>query len=253
MALAVACLVALSGCRLGAEVDIQVAADGSGRVVVRLAADAELVARAPGLLDDLRLDDVRATGWTVTGPQGDGAGGLTLVVEHAFADPAEANRLLAALDGDGGPFQALHLDVVPSFATRTTTLTGTLHLAGPGAFTDAPLLAALGTTAPFGGQVADPGAQLDVGLVLRAAGEVRGTNGAPVDGGVRWAASPIADRTVPVQATVALVDRDAMAARDRARLARLGLVAWAVVVVLIGTAVVLRRRAVRRRRPARAG
>ncbi|MGB1824141.1 MAG: hypothetical protein ACPHO9_06125, partial [Ilumatobacteraceae bacterium] len=58
----------LSACRLDVDVAVTMDADGSGSVRVRAVADAELVAAEPGVVEGLAVDDLRAVGWTVTGP-----------------------------------------------------------------------------------------------------------------------------------------------------------------------------------------
>ncbi|MEI6403188.1 MAG: hypothetical protein WCP59_13465, partial [Actinomycetota bacterium] len=60
--------IALTACRVDVAVDVEMVENGSGVVTVTAVADAELVARAPGLADDLRFDDLLAAGWVLEGP-----------------------------------------------------------------------------------------------------------------------------------------------------------------------------------------
>ena len=53
--------------------------DGAGTITVTATADAELVAQAPGLADDLHFDDLVAAGWAVDGPTPTDDGGLEVV------------------------------------------------------------------------------------------------------------------------------------------------------------------------------
>ena len=57
-ALVATILLVVTGCRLDVDVHVAMERDGSGVVTVTAVADAELVARAPGLAADLRLDVV---------------------------------------------------------------------------------------------------------------------------------------------------------------------------------------------------
>ncbi|MEJ7719348.1 MAG: hypothetical protein WKF58_02395 [Ilumatobacteraceae bacterium] len=57
------CLVALAGCRLDAEVAVEMQSDGTGTVTVTATADAELVDEVPDLAGQLDLSDARDAGW----------------------------------------------------------------------------------------------------------------------------------------------------------------------------------------------
>ena len=87
-------VLALAGCRLDVGVDVAMQADGSGTVTVTATADAELVAAAPSALADLRLDDIRAAGWTVADPAKGADGSLALTLTKPFRTPAEATAIL---------------------------------------------------------------------------------------------------------------------------------------------------------------
>ncbi|MFM7537372.1 MAG: hypothetical protein ACKO91_16455 [Acidimicrobiales bacterium] len=259
----------LAGCRLTASVDLAVERDGSGRLQVVLTADPELVAKAPGLIDDLRFDDLQAVGWQ--GPSTGAGGGPPLIdrradgsvavtMVHAFADLAEANRLLASLNGPAGPLRNLQLDMTPSFGRLRTTVAGAAGLSGLDAFADDALRAALGPNVAFAGAVTDPAGAFDLEVTVRAPGRVVATSpGAVVvrstvpEGAVdtrpatvTWRFAPIGTAETPLEATIEWVDDEAIAARDRRNLAHAGLVAWGALLVLatggIVAAVVRRRR-----------
>jgi hypothetical protein len=134
-----------SACRVDVTVDVVARPDGSGTVTVTAVADAELVAAAPGLAEDLRLDDATATGWAVTGPTPTADGGLEVVLTRPFTGPDEANAILAQLNGPDGPLTGLQLTRLVDGDDVRHEVTGTLLLAsGLAAFTDAELLGLVG-------------------------------------------------------------------------------------------------------------
>ena len=57
----------------------------------------------PGLAEDLRLDDLIASGWTVEGPTQVNSGGLRVVLRYPFESPAEATDALSQISGPNGP------------------------------------------------------------------------------------------------------------------------------------------------------
>ena len=74
----------LAGCRLDLNVAVDLAADGTGTVRVTATADPDLLSRAPNAVADLRLDDAKAAGWTVTGPSATESGGAQVVLTKPF-------------------------------------------------------------------------------------------------------------------------------------------------------------------------
>jgi hypothetical protein len=172
---------ALSACHVQVDLSVKMGQDGSGAVVLSLVADADVVRDAPGLVADLRLDDLRAAGWTLDGPTPTAAGGVRLALAHRFATPAEADALIASLDGTRGPFTTLRVTRTRSASAVAATLSGSLRVVdGLSAFADNDLIATIGA-APYAGQL--EAEQLDVGqaigLTLHAnlAGTVRTTTG----------------------------------------------------------------------------
>ena len=91
--LIVIAVLLLTACHVDTTVDIAMGTDGSGKITVTAVADAGVVAQAPGLADDLRFDDVKTAGWTVTGPTPSSDGGLRVELSHAFANPEEATSV----------------------------------------------------------------------------------------------------------------------------------------------------------------
>lgn len=100
-----AAVVVLASCRVDVTTSVEVREDGSGTIVVDAVADAELVEAAPGLADDLRLDDLVEAGWTIDGPAETADGGLRVVASHDFTGPAEASELLGQINGPRGPYR----------------------------------------------------------------------------------------------------------------------------------------------------
>lgn len=97
LALAVVCVLVLTACRLDVVVSVEMDPDGTGVVRVEAVADEELVAQAPDLVDDLRLDDAVENGWEVEGPTPRDDGGLELVLTHPFASAAELANVLTSI------------------------------------------------------------------------------------------------------------------------------------------------------------
>lgn len=93
---------------------------------------------------ELRLDDLRQTGWTVAGPAREKDGLTWVRIAHRFASATEATRVAAEL---GEPFQGLTLRRQRSFLKTKTTLTGSIDLSkGLAAFSDPALQTTLGGT-----------------------------------------------------------------------------------------------------------
>jgi hypothetical protein len=189
--LLVVCALALTACRVDANVDIEMAENGSGLVTVTAVADAELLANAPGLAEDLRFDDLVAAGWVVQGPAPTADGGLSLVLRHPFSSPEQATAILATLNGRNGPLLDVTLGRTVAERSVELTMTGfsgtTLGLAS---FADDELLAAVGAT-PWAAEVAAQGLTIDQVLSVSVSaaldGEVVATTGtAGDDGRVRW-------------------------------------------------------------------
>jgi hypothetical protein len=202
----VATLVLLAtGCRLDVDVHVAMESDGSGTITVTAVADAELVARAPGLAADLRLDDLASAGWTTEPPAPTPDGGLRVVLSRPFASPAEATALLATLNGSGGPFQGLTLTREVDGKRVDYAATGDLQLAGGvDAFADEQVRA-LGAGTPFATTIDEQGVALSeaigITLQMQLPIEAESTNGTRDGDAVRW--------EVPLDGTAARVDATA--------------------------------------------
>jgi hypothetical protein len=243
--LVVAAVVVLAGCRLDVGVDVAMQADGTGTVTAT--ADAELVNAAPSALGDLRLDDIRAAGWTVATPARGADGSQTVTLTKPFSTPAEATAVLGELNGPNGPLQNLTVSLDRSFAVVSSSLTGAVQLTGGiGAFSDAALAQALGSQ-PLANLVTQPIDQV-MGLTVTARfpGRVTSASGeiAADRASVTWR-PPLTDSTsTALDAHFEHVDQGARDARRTSRLAWGALALYGVLfaAVVIAVVVVLRRR-----------
>ena len=188
-ALLVICVMLLAACRVDATVDIAMGTDGSGHITVTAIADADVVSKAPGLADDLRFDDVKAAGWTVTGPTATSDGGLKAELTHAFANPEQATALLQSINGSGGPLHSVTLSRAISSSGTSITLGGSLRIDGLGAFADPDVLTAIGAT-PYAEEVAasslSPSDAIHVSVRATLPGKLTSTTGTVEGGSVSW-------------------------------------------------------------------
>lgn len=188
-ALIMIAVMLLSGCKVDTTIDISMHSDGSGDITLTAIADAEVVAKAPGLAEDLRFDDAESAGWTVTGPTGVDGGGLQVVLTHDFANPEEATALLQSINGSGGPLHNVVLGRTISESGTTITMTGSLRIDGLGAFADPDVLAAIGAT-PYAEEIAaaGQGPTQAVGVTFGASlpGKINSATGTIEDGNVSW-------------------------------------------------------------------
>lgn len=246
-----AALVLLAGCRLDLDVAVNMEQDGSGTVTVTATADAELLAKAPTAVQDLRLDDARAAGWTVTGPTTTDTGGTQVALTKPFGTPEQASAILAEINGPNGPLRGLTLTQAREFAKVTTALAGEVRLdGGLAAFADDALVQVAGKV-PLADQIAASGVPLDQALGLTvtvdAPGQVTATTGTAADGVVTWAPPLVEGQSTPLQLTAVQQDTAATRARDVERWTSWALVGWAVLFGVIVLAVLTR--AWRRRAP----
>jgi hypothetical protein len=151
--LVVVAAVVLAGCQLDVHVDVVMEPDGSGIVTVAVLVDDDALARVGNLESQLRVDDLRASGWNVLEPaRADAATSIRAV--KSFATPAEGSQILDELTGPDGPFRDFDLRVDEGVLGTEYSITGTVDLTGgPHAFGDDELRAALGGD-PFGDTVA---------------------------------------------------------------------------------------------------
>jgi hypothetical protein len=231
-------LVAVAaGCRLDVALDVAMQPDGSGTVTLTATADAELVAKAPSAFADLRLDDIRRAGWTVTGPTRAADGAMAMTLAKPFGSPAEANAILAELNGPNGPLHGLTVAIDRSFAVVRSSFTGSAQLTGGlAAFSDDALVRALGGAIPLANVVTQPLDQV-MGLTVtaRLPGRVTSANGtvAADQTSVTWRPSLAEGAATSFEAHFEQTDQGAKDARQRSHLA------WGALVVYLGALLLL--------------
>ena len=151
---AVVLLLALVGCQAKLEVHTTVEADGSGTVEVGVGLDAEAVAKAGDLGAQLRVDDLRAAGWTVTGPTEEADGYTWVRATKPFADAAGATAVLNEVNGPDGAFGGWTVKKSSSPLSTSYSVTGSVDLTkGLETFSDAKLDQSLGADG-LGGTIA---------------------------------------------------------------------------------------------------
>jgi hypothetical protein len=129
-------LLLATGCRVDATTRVEVAEDGSGTVTVEVVLDQEAADRVPDLAGQLRIRDLRRTGWTVTGPEATD-GGVTITATKPFADPDQLADVLAEVGGRRGPVVDASLERNRGFGTTSYDFEGTLDLSrGMATFSD---------------------------------------------------------------------------------------------------------------------
>lgn len=150
---AVVLVVVLAGCRVEATVEVEVAADGSGRVALEAVFDPAAVEALDGLAEGVLLTDLAAAGWDVTRPELAVDGSITISANRAVASGAGLQRALDDIAG-AGVFTDVRLTSTDRFAGRTQSLSFDIDLSeGWNLFSDAEVAAALDGE-PFGVPVA---------------------------------------------------------------------------------------------------
>jgi hypothetical protein len=149
-------LVALTtvACEVQSSVEVVVDEDGAGTIEAAVGLDADALGRLPDLDGDgvtdakdlatlVRVDDMRAAGWSVDEPAEDG--GVTWVrASKPFGTPEEAVAVLSEVTGAEGALRDLELQRSTGFGETSYDFTGTLDLSGGlEAFGDAGLAQAL--------------------------------------------------------------------------------------------------------------
>ena len=199
-------VLVLGGCRVHTTVLIDVGDDGSGVVEVSVALDEEAAARVPQLADQLEVDDLVASGWTVTGPTLEGDGRTWVRASKPFSAPEQAGAVLDEVTGPGGPFRDLVVRRRPSLVQDRWELQATVDLReGLAGFSDDALRERLdGTNVGLSDEevAAEAGRPLAEAVTFEVAvvlpGEVSG-NGATAGGRTTW--RPVLGERVDVVAT----------------------------------------------------
>ena len=123
-------LVALlaSACRVDTTVSVDVAEDGSGTVTVEVVLDREAADRIPDLAQQLRVRDLRRTGWQITGPEPTDGGGVVITATKDFFAPDQLATVLGEVGGRRGPILDPSLTRERTFGRTSYDFTGTLDL-----------------------------------------------------------------------------------------------------------------------------
>ena len=229
--------LALTACRIDTSVDVKVSADGTGVITLTAVADADVLARAPGLAEDLRFDDAIAAGWMLTPPAATEAGGLKVVLTHQFVTTEEATALLRSINGASGP---LHDVVLTRAVTRddiTTSLAGTLRVdGGIDAFADPAVLASIGGS-PYADNIAATGLRPTDVVTFTFTADLPGQPATPPEGtaggdrALTWSV-PMDGTSADLASTFALAQgRPSSSWGTVATIALVALVAWCVFAV----------------------
>ena len=185
-----AAVLTLSSCRVEQTISLEVERNGTGRVIVTAIADKDVVARAPDLAADVRVDDLVTAGWKVDGPEPTEDGGLALTLTRPFNDAAEATQILAQVNGPRGPLQEVVLTRSGKDTNSVFTLAGRLEVnGGMQSFIDDAAFELLGS-APYADDIAeagiDLGAAVGLNFTVRLPGEIESTTGVQSNGSITW-------------------------------------------------------------------
>lgn len=205
-ALAGVLLLVLTACQVRVTAGIDVGADGDGTVWAAVGLDAEAVRNVGDLAAALRVDDLRAAGWTVEGPRQEGDGLTWVRAARPFSETEEARLALSQLSGPDGPFRDLVFERERSFLRTSTRLSGSVDLSGGLAgFADSDLRNVVGDTIRLDadGLRAELGPDLDravqVQFEARLPGSVR--SNAPERSGDRSVWRPAVGQQLSIEAS----------------------------------------------------
>lgn len=229
--------LALTACKVDTTVDVSVKADGSGVITLTAVADADVLAQAPGLAEDLRFDDAIAAGWVLTPPAATDAGGLEVVLTHSFVTVEEATALLQSINGASGPLHDVALTRVVTPDDITTSLAGTLRVEGGiDAFADPDVLAAIGGS-PYADNIAATGLRPTDVVTFTFSADLPGESTTPATGSVEdkpaltWSV-PLDQTSIDMASTSVLAQGTPSSIWGTvATLALVALIAWCVVAV----------------------
>ncbi len=139
-----AIVFSLAGCQVKANVEISAKTDGSGTVTVAVGLDDAALKRFGDLDLGVKVDDLRAVGWTIT-PAAKAEDGLAWIkAAKPFANTAELNVVMGELAGPRGAFRDFTFETDDGLTSTTRRLQGTVDLTrGLDQFSDAELATAL--------------------------------------------------------------------------------------------------------------
>lgn len=121
-------LVALlaAACQFDATVDVVVEDDGSGTVTFAVEVDEAVLSAAPELLNELRTEDLVASGWVLDGPAPTESGGATVSATKPFVSPDHLAGVLDEISGSPNLFEDFTVVRERSFARTTYVVNGTI-------------------------------------------------------------------------------------------------------------------------------
>jgi len=229
LVLAVLGLVA-GACEVRAELNVDVADDGSGTVEVALGLDEDALERRPTVFEDLDLSGLEEAGWAITGPDEQDDGFTWLRATHRYGAPEELGTLVDQVAGDRGPLRDFELVRSDEFAETRYRFAGTVDFtAGAAALADDPELAEAVGSEPIELLEERLGAAIDemvgVQVSVRLPGDVASNAPTQASNGAVWQPS--------------IVGREAVELEASSTLARTERWAWLAVAVVAGFALVL--------------
>jgi HAD superfamily hydrolase (TIGR01509 family) len=202
---------ALAACRAEVGIDIDVADDGSGEVLVVLELDPVAAGSLLDVATGLQLEDLARAGWVIEPPEVQDDGWTRVSAAKTFGLPEQLPEILDEIDGPDGLLRSFRLERTHSFARIDYRLSGVLDpTGGIDQFADAELEALLGTDlSALAEEAGIDGSEISVTLRARLPGEVRsetptGTT-VPGDRAVGWTVT-LAD-SAPVSVDLAATTR----------------------------------------------
>lgn len=131
LVLLVLLVVVFSGaCRVRTDIGIEMKDNGSGTVTVKIGLDDDAMKQAPNFQQSLKVDDLAAHGWTLTGPVKETDGFTYFSASKPFANPDEAKKIFVEISGDKGPFRDFTISRSRSFARTKFGFSGTVDFSG---------------------------------------------------------------------------------------------------------------------------
>jgi len=200
---------ATAGCQVHTQIDIQTKSNGTGHVDVSVTFDHASTVAVGALSSQLRTSDLRAAGWTVTGPTAGPGGSIVVDASHRFSDLAQATTIVAEIAGSGParqrPFR-LTLRRTTDWWASHTVLSGVADLrCDLACFGDPGLAKQLGTST--GVAVPTPSKsrqEFTFGIQVSLPGAIQSSDGATRTGeALRWRV-PLGGRTVLAATTSSL-------------------------------------------------
>jgi len=117
-------------CRVRTDIGIEMKENGSGTVTVTIGLDDDAMKKAPNFQQALKVDDLTAHGWTVTGPVKATDGFTNFSAAKPFANADEAKGIFNEISGANGPFRDFTISRTRSFARTKFHFSGTVDFSG---------------------------------------------------------------------------------------------------------------------------